>query len=167
MTPDVLRLLHPLTTECSGTVSSTLFTCDTRRVTHVTVPCSRVTPAVLFLLHPLTTKCSGTVSSTLSTCHTRRVTHVTVPCPRVTPDVLLMSQYLVHVSYQTCYSCYNALSTYHTRCVTLATVPCPCVTPDVLLLLHPLTTECSGTVSSTLFTCHTRVLLMSQYLVLV
>jgi hypothetical protein len=125
---------------------STLFTCHTSRVIPVT---------------PTNNECSGTVSSTLSTCHTRRVTHVTVPCPRVTPDVLLMSQYLVHVSYQTCYSCYNALSTYHTRCVTLATVPCPCVTPDVLLLLHPLTTECSGTVSSTLFTCHTRRVTLS------
>jgi hypothetical protein len=123
----VLLLLHPLTTECSGTVSSTFSTCNTRRVTHVTVPCSRVTPAVLLLLHPLTIECSGTVSSNLSTCHPRHVTHV----------------------YSTLFTCY-------TRRVTLVTIPCPRVTPDVLLLLHPLTTESSGTVSSTFSTFHTR-----------
>ena len=49
----MLLLLHPLTTECSGTVSSTLSTCHTRRVTLVIIPCPRVTPDVLLLLQYL------------------------------------------------------------------------------------------------------------------
>ena len=91
----MLLLIHPLTTECSGTVSSTLSTCHTRRVTLVIIPCPRVTPDVLLLLqylvHVLHQTCYSCYS-TLSTCHTRRVTLVTVPCRCVTPDVLLLLQ---------------------------------------------------------------------------